>query len=609
MSYDVSSWFQQQAEQRAPDNIVRRFFVGSDDYSARVMKWPSLGKTWQDLRPITTTLKLANADNGMSFFREDKTNLRQNCAVEFGFAKFGYLYCPNSNDRASLTPASGDVMQSLTHSSYTVEAFVYCNTYDSGTPRGLVGRGAAFSGFTQVTTDGLSFITWPNSGASQPIYSYDHQMPDWYHLVGRQNVESLWMDFHVNGTLVGTLTIDPTPKQHGLTDPYQVGWGNSQYNPGSKYEVVRYYEGSISDENVQKLANGVDGVAETLAAHYDFTETGSLNASDVTGINSYFILQNSATMVDSGENRVRGSRIEKIKLFAGKTEKVKYHKEQIDITIADKFKQLTERVIGSNEIPVSFTASNYLPSDMAWYCITSYGGYSAIESTSNPDIDYSSFLTWAGVFSTSNIVMNAEFTGQKVAETLRKMARMTYSAIYIAEDKLTFNRFSLIDSHATILDASNIDDLVVEVDDTRMINKQNVYADYDVSSNSFNITCTDESSTSVDSFGVHEHIEKDETIWYTNSVGALDLAQRKVLIEGLPYDRLRVPTFVEGIARQVGESIQIEDTFHNIEGGYRILEQNISLETGRTELTVDRSQIFGGFTLDASSLDGADVLT
>lgn len=392
MAYDVTSWFVQQVISNNPAGIVRQFTIGSSDYSDRVISWPSFKKEWDNIKPTTLTLRLANEDKGLNFLRSDKTVLQANALIKFGFTH----------------PDSGD---------------------------------------------------------------------------------------------------------------------------------------------------------------------------------------------------------EIITLYSGRTNVVKYYGGAVDIVLTDKFEQLGERVIGSSDDPISYSGSNYLPSDLTWYIVTSYGGYSAIESTSNPDINYEEFLAWAEVFSLSGVYFNAEFDGVKCLEALRKIGRYTLSAIYIQEDKISFRRFGIADSNVTSLGNSSIDDLVVEFSDKGTVNKQYTFADYSVESDYWQTTVFDVSTSSVNSYGLKESTEKDENIWYVGSTGALDLSQRIVQIKGEPFDQLTVKSYLHGFVRNIGETIYINDPFHGIDDSYRIMGMELDLDEGVSEFMLDRSQFGQEFILDTSTLGSSDVLT
>jgi len=301
---------------------------------------------------------------------------------------------------------------------------------------------------------------------------------------------------------------------------------------------------------------------------------------------------------------------ELITLFAGETDYVKYGRGDCGISITDKFKQLSERIVGTSDEAVNYTESNYLPSDIAWWLVTSYGGYDITTDSSNTDIDYDSFSQWASIFSESSIFVKATFDGQKVTDALRKLARMTRSAIYIEEDKVSFKRFSLADSNTVALTDDNIKNLSLSINDADSINKQYVFADYDITSDFHKITVWDASTAHVNSFGLHEDTEEDNNIWYVNTVSALDLAQRVVNTKKEPFDSLGIDTVLEALPYLIGETVTVVDSAHGLTGkGFRIMGKDIDMERGLVKLQVDRSQFGSPFILDTSSLNGSDQLT
>ena len=301
---------------------------------------------------------------------------------------------------------------------------------------------------------------------------------------------------------------------------------------------------------------------------------------------------------------------ELITLFAGETDYVRYSKGTCNISIVDKFKQLSERIIGTSDVPVNYMGSSYLPSDVAWWLITSYGGYDTTADSSNVDIDYPAFQTWSEIFSESSIFVEATFDGQKVTEALRKLSRMTRSAINIEEDKISFKRFSLADSNTVTITDDNVLDIGITINDADSINKQHVFADYDVTSEYHKISIFEVATAQVNSYGLHEDTEEDENIWYTNTVSALDLAQRVVNTKKDPYNSLDIASLLNSLPYLIGETVTVVDSLHGISGdGFRIMGKSIDMDKGLVSLLADRSQFGSPFILDTSSLDGSDQLT
>lgn len=300
---------------------------------------------------------------------------------------------------------------------------------------------------------------------------------------------------------------------------------------------------------------------------------------------------------------------ELIELYSGRSQNVSYDNGSISLRIVDKFQQLSERVMGSSDVPVTYTGSNYLPADIAWWAITSYGGYDVTADSSNTDIGYASWKEWSDVFSSDAVYMQAEFDGQKVTEVLRKIARHTRSAIFNSDGKIQFQRFSIIDPHVTSYGPSELVNLSVELDDTDTVNKQYVFADYSTTSDYWQITAYDEAAASVNSYGLREDTEKDKNLWYVNSSSAINLAQRIINTKSEPYEQVSIDGTLVGLPLFVGETFYAEDALLGISESYRIMEQSINMDNGIVKLKGDRSQLFGGFILDTSTLNGPEILS
>lgn len=332
-------------------------------------------------------------------------------------------------------------------------------------------------------------------------------------------------------------------------------------------------------------------------------DDGALNFFQSDKIN----MQNSCSLQIGFTHATSGD--EMITVFAGKTDKFTMSKGAIKLTLADKFKQLTERVIGTSDNPVSFVGSNYLLSDIAWWLCTSYGGLDATTSTANVDIDWTSFADWANVFSSDSVYMEARFTGMKVTEALSKLSLMSQSAIFQENEKLNFHRFSVANSYASTFDNSTLKDLQLTVDDKKVINRQYVGLDYDVSSRFHKSTIIDESSASVNSYGLKESIYNDQSMWYVNSLSAINYAQRITTTKKEPYAEANGIVPLVGLIRQIGEMVYITDPQVGISGeGYRIMERSFNMHTGEVRFNADPSQLLNLFRLDVSALDSSDVL-
>lgn len=370
--------------------------------------------------------------------------------------------------------------------------------------------------------------------------------------------------------------------------------GNSDYSSFvSKWPTFRQTTTDIRPKNVTINLSNEDGT-------FNFFEEEKTN------------LRNTCKIRMGVEFGMVGSE-ELITMFQGTGERVRYRRGAMDYTIVDKWTQLSERIVGDTSSPVEYIGSDYLLPDLVWWLVTTHAGYSAIKADNNPDIDWEAFEAFAKVFSEDSVFVNASWDGQKITEALRKIARMSDSSMYVtytdSETKLSFNRFTFTSSEVLTLTPSNgIVDLSLTIDDRDAINKMIVYGDYDVSSDQFGFVVHDESSVSVDSFGLREELEKDENIWYVTSATALNFAQRITLVKDVPYNKLNVRSTLLAMTKQAGEAVEINDTLLGFGQAFRILERTVNMDTGQVDLKGDASAFFDGFTLDVDSLDVTDKL-
>lgn len=300
---------------------------------------------------------------------------------------------------------------------------------------------------------------------------------------------------------------------------------------------------------------------------------------------------------------------DQLTMFSGNVSAIDYSDELCTIQVVDTFKQLSSRKIGTNDAPVDYSGSNYLGSDLAWYLCTSHGGLSAVESTSNPDIDYNSFLTWAEVFSADQIRFRALFDGQTPTEGLRKIARQSNSSIYVQAGKLVFKRVGVADEVTDNYTASELIGTQLSFKTDDIINRQLISGNYSQTSGHL-FTVTVANSTSVNSFGPREDLLKDSNVWFVDSGSAINQAQRLIILNSEPDDELRAASGMRGWIRSVGETINITDDFHGISENYLIRGIDFDLDTGRTDFELDKILIQQPFRLDVSTLDNTtEVLT
>lgn len=614
MPYSVSSWFIDQAHTENPA-IKRTLTIGTSDYSGFVLKWPTISRQWDDLRPVSVTIDLSNEGQTFNFFRNDKTTLRSTVEVKIGFTRWGGAYNVGGPDSIAVTPTSGGALDVATNSDYSFEAnfsptsaslvntggFFWCRT-SSGREVGLEFRSDRRFSFAVVNSAGaLSRATDPTS----------RTLGQEYHVVGVRSRTSNYLALYVGGTLVDSVALNSANWLAPATNAFAAC---AAFSARAAYGVVdesRFYATALTNSEALDHSQGryLTSAESLLLIHLGLDEVGSstiVNSGLGSGTTS---IVNSPVFVEKSFDRKRGpGRDEMISAFYGTSEKVVFDQGKAMLTVADKLKLFSERVVGVSNSPVIFSSSILLGSDIAWTLCTCYGGLSSVQSTSNPDINYTSWLNWAAVFSADTVLMRGRFDGQKVTECLRKLADMTQSAIVLSDNKITFNRFTTVNTNISSLDDRHILNLSVSIDDADMVNKQWVYADYRPESQYHSISCFDTRTASVNSFGLREGIAQDESVWYVTSANAINLAQRIMSTAGVPYDRIKVETPLVPVHHLIGETVVMMDSLVGVTEGWRIMGYRLDTDAGRISLDVDGSQVNTPFILDVSSLDGTDIL-
>lgn len=581
MSHDVSSWFINEAG-KSSISPIREFTIGSSDYSDYIIKWPKFKQAHNTIRPVTLSVKLANEDQSFNFIKNDTTLLTAESQFKMGFKGTNLFAYSEQFDNAAWT---------LQFSSVVADSEV--------APNGA------------TTADTLTDADAGNYGymfqAQQVSFDVTRYYSAFIYIKKDSTARStrfalVFLYFFGAANEYNEISLDTSTGDVNLNEVS--GDGDMGVESAGDYWRVYFIKKSVNQSNtnvrlqVYPAAGASSNWSQSAAATGSITIWGAqITKSD--DIRLYNKIEASTEINDD----------ELITMFTGKMERVKYQDGSCAISFVDKFKQLTERLIGTSDTPVTYTGSNYLPADIAWYAITSYGGYDTTATSANIDIDYESWLAWSDVFSADAVFVNAHFDGKKVGEVLKKIANYTDSAIYVHDNKIRFKRFSLTDSNQTLFDSDSIRKLSVAIDNRDVINKMYVQGDYDVTSKYWKLTANDEVAASVSSYGLKEQTIKDTNLWYVNSGSAINLAQRKTLAVGVPYDKLKVETTLKGLPRIIGETISVTDLSVGVSEGYRIMGQEIDMDSGKLSFMADRSYFSDGFILDTSTLGSAAILT
>lgn len=292
-------------------------------------------------------------------------------------------------------------------------------------------------------------------------------------------------------------------------------------------------------------------------------------------------------------------------LYTGFLNDVQYNKEKCTLTLRDRLSKLETRKIGDSDAVVSFAPQ--IPSDIAWDLCTSYGGLDSTADSSNPDIDYVAFSLWAETFSSDSVTVEANYDGQKITAALESLAKMTNSDIWIDRNGiLQFKARFDVASHDTTIDHEHVLDLNIRIAQDKLINDQYVYGAYSSDNSEWSIIRHSLDQASINSYGLHESIIKDEHVWYQSSVNAGVIAQKKVVQYKHPVREFTVKTPFALIDTTIADRVRLVDSFFSITSvmAWRVVEEKIDMSNGQIEFKLDSTQSFEPFILDVSNLDG-----
>lgn len=296
-------------------------------------------------------------------------------------------------------------------------------------------------------------------------------------------------------------------------------------------------------------------------------------------------------------------------LYTGFLNDVQYNKEKCTVTLRDRLSGLETRKVGDSDSVVSFALQ--IPSDIAWTLCTSYGALDSTADSSNPDIDYIAFSLWAETFSVDSVTIEANYDGQKITAALESLAKMTNSDIWIDRNGiLKFKAKFDIASNDTSIGDEYVLDLSVKVSQDKLINDQYVYGAYSSDNSEWSLIRNSIDQASINSYGLHESVLKDEHVWYQSSVYAGVMADKRILQYKHPVREFSVRTPFTHIDTTVSDRIRLIDSFFAITSAqaWRVVSEKVDMNNGQISFELDGAQSFAPFRLDFSNLDGNDLL-
>lgn len=293
-----------------------------------------------------------------------------------------------------------------------------------------------------------------------------------------------------------------------------------------------------------------------------------------------------------------------LQMFGGVLTKTTFANNRVDLLFQDKLARLKDKTIGTKKNPVSFVNTNVYPSDLAWWVVTSFGDLSAVKSTSNPDIVFTQWEEFHNIFVDNSIFVRAEFKGEDVIEALQEIQRLTDSVIYAEGDnKLYFNRWTGAGSDSFTVTDSLLQaekKLKMTIDATEITNSVKVLAGYNPSSDTWAHEISIQNTDSINSYGRHEVVYDETKVWYANSLGANNLAERIAFRKSEPNIE------IDPIIPFTAPNIQLGDEVILTTDAYSLNNRAFSLQSYKKNVTKKTItlELTEGFNRGGSRLHG-----
>ena len=286
--------------------------------------------------------------------------------------------------------------------------------------------------------------------------------------------------------------------------------------------------------------------------------------------NFNFLMTNKTNIGNPG--RVRAgfdvSGVEYIDRFIGYLDEVRFEstdRPKCRMVFGGRIQRTLERKIGSSGSEIDYYTAPRNPADLAWDILTVHGGLDSTATTTNPDIDYTSFLAYQSICTDLTFSLRAKFTGQSVAEGMRLIGQLTDAIIFGETDgKIYFRKFTPEESATPYLftDASaHLDRAEIFFNKDRLWNQAIVWWGYNQSTDDWlsGGSDTKNNATSQSNFGIFQKTFDGKTVWHDNAISAGTFGERYVARYSEPMETVKFKTKrgTQALIHQMGDNINL----------------------------------------------------
>ncbi len=280
-------------------------------------------------------------------------------------------------------------------------------------------------------------------------------------------------------------------------------------------------------------------------------------------------------------------------LYTGQPSQVAFSANgaEVRLQLQGKTRGLTDMALGSvaTSAGLDYTTSAYYPADLAWYLVTSWGGLSAVQSDSNPDLDYAAWARWRDADLVRDVRVKGYFTGEKIYQALADLAELDAIGIGFRQEQLRFADLHGPFPPGGALPLEHALDVALTVDPARLINAFTVEAAFDPATGRYAAELTAVHSGSQARYGARSGRFGPRGVWFASGNDGRYYVEEQVRFHRDPWPAVAVrASLAGGLHLAAGDVVTLTHTHLGISSReFRILAQEVDLQEGTLRMDLE----------------------
>ena len=285
-----------------------------------------------------------------------------------------------------------------------------------------------------------------------------------------------------------------------------------------------------------------------------------------------------------------------LSLYTGTPSHLRYEQggQVLRLMMQGKTRSLTQITLGTEVTSegIDYTGSAWYPADMAWSLLTSHGGLSSVASTSNPDIDYASWLQWQDADDVRDVRVQGYFTGEKLYQAIQDLAVMDSRGVGFHNSRIRFSdMFDAQQDPVMELDPDWVVEQSLSISPDGVVNEFAVDAGYDPATGKYDYRYVKTNTASVVDYGLRSGRFSGRGLWFYMAKEARYLAEDQVRAGRQPLAALQVRCPLTGaLTLTPGDVVTVTASHLGLAGArHRLMQQEIDLDDARMDLLLEQA--------------------